>query len=621
MKSEEKGSALQVLFRNPFVVESPEKLSPNQIVELFVEEFTQIETVKQRKHTFVWGSRGSGKSMMLRYLEPQCQGIANSSVESFLEKEAAFLGVYCPCKEGYFNKTDLLLLDGHTSAILTEHLLNLYIAGRIVECLERQIPASLLDTAEIQQLATDATRLFDQVSISSSLSEVNATAKLQDAPLKWLQLLCSVENRKVNAFLRRNALRRERAIYEGATSGYHDFLLPFVRAIGQLAAFKSIPLYVLLDDADRLTRSQQLIVNTWIGNRDQEAICFKVASEFDGYKTFKKMGGLFETVEADDQNLLIEGGGLIEAPHDYSEIDIDELYTHSKSDYMRKVKLISNRRLSYAEVGTENIEDFLPPDPNEAKLFQEMKDKAEKEWEDGGRPGRREDYIYRYATARLFQHLRAGKQRKSYAGFEIMVDLSSGIVRSFLEPCYLMFDRMLSRSPDQKAVKAIPSRVQNEVLFKYSEEFFVLDIEKIRKDLPSDKWTILEAFSTLLGSLGRLYYERLHDPEAREARLFSFSVRGRIPEGVDEILRLGVRYRYFQLRTYSTKEGGGRERWYILNRRLCPVFKLDPTGFEGRISLTAEHLRLACEDQEKFVRLRLRQAEPETQLRLFSLEA
>ena len=74
---------------------------------------------------------------------------------------------------------------------------------------------------------------------------------------------------------------------------------------------------------------------------------------------------------------------------------------------------------------------------------------------------------------------------------------------------------------------------------------------------------------------------------------------------------MGVRYRYFQVRTYSTKEGGGRERWYILNRRLCPIYKLDPTGFEGRVSLTPELLVVACKDPNEFVRLRLKEGEQE----------
>src|SRR6266700_5976840 len=94
---------------NPFVVDSPERLTPRRLVQLFVEEYTQIGTMKQRKHTFIWGSRGSGKSMMLRYLEPECQTLVHGDPAKFLSEEP-YIAVYCPCKEGQFNKTELSLL-------------------------------------------------------------------------------------------------------------------------------------------------------------------------------------------------------------------------------------------------------------------------------------------------------------------------------------------------------------------------------------------------------------------------------------------------------------------------------------------------------------------------------
>ena len=623
VRSEELSSFPQ--FSNPFAVESPEKLDPQHLVSFFIEKYTKIETIKQRKNTFLWGARGSGKSMLFRYLEPKCQAIANGSFDGFLQSSQPFIALYCPCKEGHFNKTDIRLLDKQPARILTEHLFNMHIAIRLVECLDNQIPSDYLGEKETLNFAKAFLQLFDRASIASSLRDINEVSSLEENPLKWIRKLCETENRKVAAFLRNNALPGRQASYEGATSGYHDFLLPLMQTIGgELRKLRSIPIYILLDDANRLTQDQQIIINTWVANRDHESLCLKIAAEFSGYKTFKKMDDLFGSIEEGDDDLHIERGGFIEAPHDYSEVNIDELYTNSKSDYVEKVRLITSRRLELAGI-SEAVESFLPEDPSEIRLLKEMKAKTADEWEDitkkqGYPPQDKSDYIYRYATARLHQHLDGHKRRKSYAGFHNMVHLSSGIVRGFLEPCYLMFDKIVSEKGTGSPPPSIPPKIQNEILYKYSEEFLVVDIEKIRKDLPSESWTHLESLLTLLQSLGRLFYERLHDPNAREARLFSFTLRGKISDDLDEVLRLAVRYRYFQLRTYSSKEGGGRERWYILNRRLCPVFKLDPTGFEGRISLSPSLLQLACQDTEKFVRLRLRQTGNPQQMTLFSPE-
>lgn len=576
---------------NPFRIESPEKLTPLELVDLFVEQYTRLETVKQRKHTIIWGSRGSGKSMMLRYLEPQCQALLLGGDSNLLQAPESFVAVYCPCKEGQLNKTDLELLRPSASVALGEHMLNLLISDVLFNCLRTQFPIDFFPLDRKRRFAKSAANLFDNASIAGSVARANDLADVEQEPFAWFQTLCQNENRVISRFLRNFSLHVGEAHYEGATSGYHDFLLPLMQLVAALFGI-AIPVYVLLDDADRLGKRQQSIVNTWLANRDHAVVCFKVSAQREGYKT-----------------LLTRDGGLIEQPHDYSEVDVDELYTHSKSDYYEKIKLIAERRLSVSSVPTKRISQFLPSDAREDELLERIKKETADEWAQVGKPGRQRDYVYRYASARLFQHLGGTKQRKSYAGFENMVHLSSGVVRDFLEPCYLMFDSETGRLGGEGPITAIPAPVQNEVIYRYSEEFLLSKFEDFRKDLPPEEWSLLDSLRALLESLGRLFYDRLHDPKAREARLFSFTVRGQLPPELAEILRIGVRYRYFQLRTYSSKEGGGRENWYILNRRLCPIFKLDPTGFEGRISLTPDHLRLACQDPDRFVKLRFRHRE------------
>lgn len=570
---------------NPFVVESPEKLAPNELVDLFVEKFTKIEVLKERKHTFLWGSRGSGKSMMLRYLDPQCQTITHGSITKALERER-FFAVYCPCKEGQLNKTDLKLLSEDARSVITEHMLILNVLDTLIDSMQRQFPQY---HEEWSSFAEHVINLFDRASIASSKAEADITEDLSKKPLGWLRELVAIESRKLCKFLRDNALLSGRADYQGVTSGYHDFLLPCLKSLQKIPGLLSVAIFVLLDDADRLSDDQQRVLNTWVANRDQSTVCFKISAQHNEYRTF-----------------LTRGGGLIEQPHDYSEIDTDEVYTRSKSDYFNKVRLIAERRLKIYNVKTREIKEFLPPDPTEEALFQKIRLATEKEWEQSQGPGRKQDFMTRYAKARLFQRLKANKQRKSYAGFENLVHLSSGVVRDFLEPCYLMFDRCVEKGKDPQLIASIPPGVQNEIIFRYSEDFIILRFKKIRKDLPVEQWTVVDKLATLIESLGRLFYERLHDPDAREARLFSFTVHGTISSEIEEVLNLGLRYRYFQLRTYSTKEGGGRLKWYILNRLLCPVYKLDPTGFEGRISLTPEFLKIACENPGRFVQLRLK---------------
>lgn len=584
------GTAPIELPGNPFVVDSPEKLTPQQIVNLFVKEFTKLDSVKQRRHTLIWGTRGSGKSMLLRYLEPKCQAIAEQSYQAVFQKQDAFLAVYCPCKEGHFNRSELDILDGQTATVLSEHLLNITVAHNTVHCLLEQFEAGFFDSAECQKMVKQATKLFDPAAIAGSVRDAKDFASLSEDPLGWFKNLLYAENRKICTFLRDKCLKGGRASYKGATSGYHDFLLPFLKLVGGLTPIRGASIYLLLDDADRLTKEQQSIVNNWIANRDQAALCVKVSAQRESYKTYQT-----------------PRGALIEQPHDFSEVDVDELYTASKSEYFKKIKLISERRLKLSEVPTKSIDVFLPSSEWESKLLEQIRVEVGQEWEQKKR-GRKADYVHRYSRPRLFQRL--GKSDKSYAGFQNLVDLSSGIVREFLEPCYLMFDMLTAQGKKAEEVELIPVETQNKVISKYSKDVLIDRIEDIKRDLPTPDSSLPEKVRTLVESLGRVFYALLHDPESKQPPLFSFSVTGQLPEDLKQVLDLAVRYRFFLPPTsQGGKEGGGQVPLYVLNRRLCPAFKLDPSAFSGRIPISIELLRLACEDPKRFVKARLKEEE------------
>jgi hypothetical protein len=575
---------------NPFVVESPEKLSPQQIVDLFVKDYTRLDTVKQRRHTFIWGSRGSGKSMMLRYLEPQCQAIADDSYEAVFKRQDPFLAVYCPCKEGHFNRSELDVIEVQSASVLSEHLLNITVAHNAINCLQEQFKPGFFDKAECQKMVTAAVRLFDPGAIVGSAREAREAVNSADDPLGWFKYLLYAENQKICAFLRDKCLKRGRANYKGATSGYHDFLLPFLKLISALTPIVGASIYLLLDDADRLTKVQQGIVNNWIANRDQATLCVKVSAQRESYKTY-----------------LTPRGALIEQPHDFSEVDVEELYTRDKSDYFEKIKLISERRLGLSEVPTKSIDNFLPSSEWERKLLEQIRVEVGQEW-DREKHGRRADYIHRYSKPRLFQRLKAMKSEKSYAGFQNLVDLSSGIVREFLEPCYLMFDTLTAQGKTPDEIDSIPVEIQNKVIVKYSKDVLIDRIEDIKRDLPTPGTFLPEKVRTLVESLGRVFYELLHDPESKQPPLFSFAITGPVPEDLQQVLDLAVRYRFFLAPTsQGSKVGGGQEPLYILNRRLCPAFKLDPGPFSGRVPISVDLLRLACEDPKKFVKAKLKE--------------
>lgn len=81
---------------NPFSVKTPENLSPEDIASLFVDVFSDYPKLLHTEHTFLHGARGTGKSMMLRFMEPKVQ-IAAGKVNAVAN--LPFYAVHMPIKK------------------------------------------------------------------------------------------------------------------------------------------------------------------------------------------------------------------------------------------------------------------------------------------------------------------------------------------------------------------------------------------------------------------------------------------------------------------------------------------------------------------------------------------
>ena len=118
--------------KNPFQITTPEDLSAEEMVKLFVDVFSDFQKVIDPGHVFLMGPRGVGKSMMFRYLQPDCQSLKNNCDVTNLP----FLGIYVPLKNTNFSMTELKRLeDRHASELLNEHILVTFFSIKIFESL------------------------------------------------------------------------------------------------------------------------------------------------------------------------------------------------------------------------------------------------------------------------------------------------------------------------------------------------------------------------------------------------------------------------------------------------------------------------------------------------------
>lgn len=108
---------------NPFTVVSPEKLTADQVMKLFVEMPSELNQVMDPGHMMIVGARGAGKSMIFRYLLPDVQ----TRLCDGKYKQIPFLAFHIPIKNAQLHLPELAQLDNaHAAALINEHFLVLY---------------------------------------------------------------------------------------------------------------------------------------------------------------------------------------------------------------------------------------------------------------------------------------------------------------------------------------------------------------------------------------------------------------------------------------------------------------------------------------------------------------
>jgi hypothetical protein len=357
----------------------------------------------------------------------------------------------------------------------------------------------------------------------------------------------------------------------------------FIQSVARIAA----PIFLLFDEANELAKSQQQAVNSLMASRSQRTVCVKVATQRHGYSPTRVVGGPVEQV------------------HDYVSLDLDSLYTSNQAAYYSRLKQIAEDRLARAGL-VPDVLVYLPANPSDQALLAEARKIAGERYDaldEQSRPEDKANYIKKYAPAIVFQEVKSPKAGISYAGFDNLVHLSSGIVRAFIDCVSLMYARFVELHPAVQP-HSIPIAVQNDVIVEYSNSFIEIElVERIETLLEgSPERVLLKRLHLLLMSFGALFRARLMDVESREPRIISISLKDTPPKDLADVLRFGEQMAYLHRRWYRSKRGNRNLPCYILNRRLCPFFNLDLSGFQGRLEIDSEELALAVTDSSQFVR-------------------
>ena len=349
----------------------------------------------------------------------------------------SLIGIYIPCRKSDLGKTEPDLLDPFLGKLTGEHLL----VTAMIAALAASLAAvdGLLSTEEEAKLRSDL--------------ECTLQWELPHGCSLFFALERAARNRSVKA--QRALNRRPEGSYYENVSTFATAFQPLIDSlINAAAALRETHFSLMFDDAEDLSENQNRTLNSWIAVRDTSTISFKVATS------------------AVDQRPLdtTSGGGLLER-HDFIRVDLEQdfqnsdrrLWQTSPQDCRSSIRTFRNRGL--------DAEKFFPINPVLTEALEDAKTTRPRRSDCESLTGRQvRDYVHRMARALYFRARPAQANKPPYSGFDLLVHVSTGVIRYLLEPCFEMYDRAISAGGDIEVDKqGIPPSIQTECLIDMSK--------------------------------------------------------------------------------------------------------------------------------------------------------
>jgi len=563
--------------QNPFRVTTPENLSVKEMRELFVEEFAEFKQLSDEGHMLLKGARGMGKSMLFRYMQIDCQSTSESGKKF---KDLEYLAFYIPVKnEPFIRITELKRFgDSYEAMLFNEHIMVLSFVFRVFTKLKEIFKdITNLDVESfydyyINTFLPKFQNLYEQPLPEKTIKGIiNAiTAQLENEYLKAMNFINKL------GFFKETLPEFQRWFFN-----YLDFLLPLLSSLQIIDFFPKCPIYLMIDDAHSMTLLQTQILNSWIATRTSRKVSIKVSTQYN-YKTFYTVTG-----------------ATIDTPHDYKQIDMSDIYTARtrKGSYKNMVRDILRKRFIKYGYGDIDPEIFFPVDEEQEKKIKYIYDAyVERHKNNEGHGYYLTDDAYRYARADYIKSL-LGKSKNgptySYSGFDQLVNISSGIIRYFLDAAFEMYSEQENKeTPVSKIESAIQDTIVKELAYKFlKNEISDYQIEGHNNAVPKEDFTKLV---NLINAFGLLFSTIMYSNRS-ERRVFSIAISDdELSDETNRILQLGVNYAYLHRSTIGRKERGRGRTWlFVLNRRLAPIWKLDPNSFAGYLFIQNKYLEEA----------------------------
>ncbi len=548
------------MMKNPFEYEAANNLRPEDIIDYYIEDFNFSRFIQSTKNIFLIGERGSGKTMALLYNSfPIKYAIGKKKSGVSFEK----IGIHIPCNTPLFMKKEYLLIpDNYKKAIISEHYLVLSILYSIAKTLNG-IEEIVNETNLIEK------KLYDETEYVWDVQLDRTSSSFYNAIMKFVNREAVTTQKKVNAF-------DSDSFYENALS-FSSSVLPFLQMIKEISIMSETHFLLMIDDAHDMNEYQIRALNSWIAYRDHSLFSFKVA-----------------TVKVDRPTHITSTGGSILEGHDFITVDMEQAYQNEETDFYKLSKHIIEKRLQRIGI-SDAAEVFFPINSSMEKDLEICREEArkigiEKYGEDKNKSVN--DFVYKYHRAIYFRNRKDKANKPPYSGFETIVDISTGVVRNLLDPCYWMYDSVMNT--EKSNIRFITPQIQTNIIIERSQRLWETlqnGLDKVVNDCSAeDAKHIFNIFKKLMELFAKRLKLNISEPRAI---VFSISQVESYPEkyaSIIHLLKIAQRAQYLYTRLGVAKDKGKQETYYVPNRLLFPNFGLDPHGQYARVSLKTTDL-------------------------------
>jgi serine/threonine protein kinase len=482
------------------------------------------------------GPRGGGKTIYLNSLSfiPQLIKAAEEGPD-IKDKIAYFkgiFGIYFPCRQGEFKYFSDKQYDfkQFKNQLFIKHILILKIIRRTVFLIAEAYDKKVFTSEPKVEL------LLDFLSSYLLIKEVRMTISARERPFKELtSILRNEENYCIDML---GDLQK----YPSESKLMNEYILiEFFKIIKKtVSELLENKFYIIFDDVSepQVNLEVQKILNCLMACHN-EIYCCKFSTDKYAY-TFEDMFGK-----------------ALQLPHDYEYIDMSDV-----KDYKKYLEKIINRQL---EMGGYNkkIIDYLEKPPHSNQELINLLSKK--------------DY-----------------NNVKYAGWDLVVQLSSGSVRDGIAICDFIF-KQYGDQQEHKELKIgegkISFEIQDKGIRKYSEEVYasLINIESVGKEI----FDIVRNF----GEISRKYLEiEITHEKNRKYEMITIERRDaeQLQEIAEKLLGKLIRHSVFLDKGFSfSREQMGVVQKFTLHKKYAPKLK---TTFRER-----EHMKLSKNELEKFL--------------------